>query len=164
MKEKPHGGPACGSADVEHVETQNTALLQVNNFFLYSLQGDAGIKGDKGHSGDPGMPGNPGIPGRKGHTGMMGMPGPPGEIGGPGAQGPTGNPGIPGQRVGHVFGFGSHSGQCFSVSPLSPLLSQGESVSLEEMRRLIQEELAKQLDGEDAAVHFLQDQRSNHYI
>lgn len=29
------------------------------------------------------------------------------------------------------------------------LLFQGESVSLEQMRRLIQEELAKQLDGEN---------------
>uniref|UniRef100_A0A671USY4 Collagen type XXII alpha 1 chain n=1 Tax=Sparus aurata TaxID=8175 RepID=A0A671USY4_SPAAU len=86
--------------------------------------GDPGMKGDKGHSGDPGMPGNPGPPGRKGHTGMMGMSGPPGEIGAPGPQGPSGNPGIPGQR--------------------------GESVSLEQMRRLIQEELAKQLDAKMA--------------
>uniref|UniRef100_A0AAQ5XG33 Collagen alpha-1(XVI) chain n=1 Tax=Amphiprion ocellaris TaxID=80972 RepID=A0AAQ5XG33_AMPOC len=90
------------------------------SFILY-IQGDPGTKGDKGHSGDPGMPGNPGPPGRKGHTGMMGMSGPPGEIGAPGPQGPSGNPGLPGPR--------------------------GESVSLEQMRRLIQEELAKQLDA-----------------
>lgn len=34
-------------------------------------------------------------------------------------------------------------------------MSQGESVSLEQMRRLIQEELAKQLDGEEAFVFCL---------
>uniref|UniRef100_A0A4W6CGM3 Collagen type XXII alpha 1 chain n=1 Tax=Lates calcarifer TaxID=8187 RepID=A0A4W6CGM3_LATCA len=93
------------------------------NIFNYCnlIQGDPGVKGDKGHSGEPGMPGNPGPPGRKGHTGMMGMSGPPGEIGAPGPQGQSGNPGLPGPR--------------------------GESVSLEQMRRLIQEELTKQLDA-----------------
>uniref|UniRef100_A0A3Q1I0U5 VWFA domain-containing protein n=1 Tax=Anabas testudineus TaxID=64144 RepID=A0A3Q1I0U5_ANATE len=88
---------------------------------LIATHGDPGVKGDKGHAGEPGMPGNPGPPGRKGHTGMMGMSGPPGEIGSPGPQGPSGNPGLPGPR--------------------------GESVSLEQMRRLIQEELSKQLDA-----------------
>lgn len=38
---------------------------------------------------------------------------------------------------------------CLSGASRS-LWSQGESVSLEEMRRLVQEELSKQLDGEDA--------------
>uniref|UniRef100_A0A7N8WWI5 Collagen type XXII alpha 1 chain n=1 Tax=Mastacembelus armatus TaxID=205130 RepID=A0A7N8WWI5_9TELE len=88
---------------------------------LFASLGDPGVKGDKGQAGEPGMPGNPGPPGRKGHTGMMGMSGPPGEIGPPGPQGPSGNPGLPGPR--------------------------GESVSLEQMRRLIQEELTKQLDA-----------------
>uniref|UniRef100_A0A8D3E1P7 Collagen type XXII alpha 1 chain n=1 Tax=Scophthalmus maximus TaxID=52904 RepID=A0A8D3E1P7_SCOMX len=89
-------------------------------------KGDSGVKGDKGHAGDSGMPGNPGPPGRKGHTGMMGMSGPPGEMGPVGPQGSSGNPGLPGPR--------------------------GESVSLEQMRRLIQEELAKQLDAKLAYI------------
>uniref|UniRef100_A0AAY5EFM5 VWFA domain-containing protein n=1 Tax=Electrophorus electricus TaxID=8005 RepID=A0AAY5EFM5_ELEEL len=87
-------------------------------------QGDHGIKGDKGQNGDPGIPGNPGPPGRKGHTGMMGMSGPPGEVGPAGPSGTPGLPGLPGPR--------------------------GESSSLESMRRLIQEELAKQLEAKMA--------------
>uniref|UniRef100_A0A8C2H5K8 Collagen alpha-1(XVI) chain n=1 Tax=Cyprinus carpio TaxID=7962 RepID=A0A8C2H5K8_CYPCA len=84
-------------------------------------KGDNGIKGDKGPVGDPGIPGNPGPPGRKGHTGMMGMSGPPGEVGPSGPPGSPGQPGLPGLR--------------------------GETPSLEQMRRLIQEELSKQLDA-----------------
>uniref|UniRef100_A0A3P8ZWY6 VWFA domain-containing protein n=1 Tax=Esox lucius TaxID=8010 RepID=A0A3P8ZWY6_ESOLU len=89
-------------------------------------RGIAGGKGDKGSVGDPGMPGNPGPPGRKGHTGMMGMSGPPGEMGPSGPQGSPGNPGQPGPR--------------------------GESTSLETMRRLIQEELARALDAKMAYI------------
>uniref|UniRef100_A0A9J8BVF4 Collagen alpha-1(XVI) chain n=1 Tax=Cyprinus carpio carpio TaxID=630221 RepID=A0A9J8BVF4_CYPCA len=84
-------------------------------------KGHNGIKGDRGPVGDPGIPGNPGPPGRKGHTGMMGMSGPPGEVGPAGPPGSPGHPGLPGLR--------------------------GEMPSLEQMRRLIQEELAKQLDA-----------------
>lgn len=46
---------------------------------------------------------------------------------------------------------------------LTSLLSQGESVSLEQMRRLIQEELAKQLDGEEA-TSFLDPASSSDHI
>lgn len=116
---------------------------------ISSIQGDPGKKGDKGHSGEPGMPGNPGPPGRKGHTGMMGMSGPPGEMGPPGQQGPAGNPGLPGQRVKMFIFMLLHTAH-FAVGKVDyyQSLFQGESVSLEQMRRLIQEELSKQLDGE----------------
>ncbi|KAL4671706.1 hypothetical protein H8959_004415 [Pygathrix nigripes] len=83
-------------------------------------RGDPGIKGDKGPPGGKGQPGDPGIPGHKGHTGLMGPQGPPGENGPAGPPGPPGQPGFPGLR--------------------------GESPSMETLRRLIQEELGKQLE------------------
>ncbi|KFO30988.1 Collagen alpha-1(XXII) chain [Fukomys damarensis] len=88
---------------------------------LSSFQGDPGIKGDKGLPGGKGQPGDPGIPGHKGHTGLMGPQGPPGESGPAGPPGPPGQPGFPGLR--------------------------GESPSMDTLRRLIQEELGKQLES-----------------
>ncbi|ELW63469.1 Collagen alpha-1(XXII) chain [Tupaia chinensis] len=83
--------------------------------------GEPGMKGDKGPPGGKGQPGDPGIPGHKGHTGLMGPQGPPGENGPAGPPGPPGQPGLPGLR--------------------------GESPSMDTLRRLIQEELEKQLEN-----------------
>ncbi|XP_010139086.1 PREDICTED: uncharacterized protein LOC104497517 [Buceros rhinoceros silvestris] len=84
-------------------------------------RGEPGIKGEKGPQGEKGPPGDPGIPGHKGHPGLMGPHGPPGDTGQVGPPGPPGQPGFPGPR--------------------------GEPPSLETLRRLVQEELAKQLDA-----------------
>ncbi|KAJ7338165.1 hypothetical protein JRQ81_010803 [Phrynocephalus forsythii] len=99
------------------------------------LQGDPGTKGEKGSVGEKGPPGDPGIPGRKGHTGLMGSPGPSGDTGPVGPPGPPGQPGFPGPR--------------------------GDSPSLETLRRLIQEELGKQLD---ARLPYLMSQMQSSHV